>query len=275
MANLAIVIVHVVVDGVMEGALGLGVDVVDTAARLLRAGRAPAPRRGKALEQRVVSDDGAPVRSVQRRSIAVDGALDVRSLRKGDVLVLPGVFATKDSSLERVLAQPDVRRVVALLPRAAKKGVLVAASCSATFMLAAAGLLDGLSATTTWWLMPFFAKRHPRVALRADRMVVESGAVITAGAAFAHADLMLAVVARLTSPSLARLASSYLLLDARPSQARYMVMDHLQSYDPLLQAVEECVTANLQRQLTLAELARARRARRRGPSRGACVRVSA
>ena len=199
-------IFHVAIDGVMEGALGLGLDTVDTAARLLRAGMVPASRDARVLEQRVVSHDGEAVHSVQRRPIGVEGRLNARSIKRGDVLVLPGVFATKDSSVERLLSRPDVQRVVRLLPRAAK-GALIAASYSATFFVAAAGLLDGSRATTTWWLMPFFARRFPKVNLRADRMVVDGGSVITAGSAFAHADLMLAVVARLTSPSLANLAA--------------------------------------------------------------------
>lgn len=250
-------IFHVAIDGAMEGALGLGLDVVDTSARLLGAGRvahAPSPRT---LAQRVVSHDGAPVASVQRRSLSVEGALELRSIKKGDVLVIPGVFATKDSSIERLLARPDVTRIVSILGRAAAKGAIVAASCSATFFVAAAGLLDGASATTTWWLMPFFARRFPQVSLSADRMVVESGAVLTAGSAFAHADLMLAVVSRLTSPSLASLTASYLVLDARASQSRYMVMDHLRSFDPALRALEDFIHANIDRQLSLDELASA------------------
>lgn len=247
-------ILHVAIDGVMEGALGLGLDVVDTAGRLLRAGKVPFPRRLQSLQQRVVSFDGASVPSVQGRSITVEGALTLRTIKAGDVLVIPGVFATKDSSVERLLARPDVQRVVALLPRAAEKGAFIAASCSATFFLGAAGLLDGKSATTTWWLMPFFARRFPKVNLRADRMVVDSGAVLTAGSAFAHADLMLAVVARLTTPSLSNLTARYLVLDARASQSRYMVMDHLRSFDPLLQTLEEFVTSNIERQLSLEEL---------------------
>lgn len=248
---------HVAIDGVMEGALGLGLDVVDTAARLLRAGSAPHPRSARSLDQRVVSFDGRPVPSVQRRSLAVEGVFDLRSIKQGDVVVVPGVFATRDSSIARLLGRADVQRVVSLLPRAARKGALVAASCSATFLLGAAGLLDGKAATTTWWLMPCFARRFPSIDLRADRMVVDSGGTITAGSAFAHADLMLAVVARVASPSLANLAARYLVLDTRASQARYMVMDHLSRVDPLLRALEEYVTANIGRQVSLADLARA------------------
>lgn len=250
-------IFHLAIDGVMEGALGLGLDVVDTAERLARAGLAPHPPRGRPLQQRVVSYDGRPVPSVQRRTLTVEGAFELRSVRRGDVIVIPGVFATKDSSIDRLLARADVQRFVTFLPRAAEKGALIAASCSATFFLGAAGLLDGKSATTTWWLMPFFQRRYPRVDLRPDRMVVDAGTVITAGSAFAHADLMLAVVAHLTSPSVANLAARYLLLDTRASQARYMVMEHLQSFDPLLRTLEEFVTANIDRQLSLVELAHA------------------
>jgi transcriptional regulator GlxA family with amidase domain len=250
-------IFHVAIDGVMEGALGLGLDVIDTAARLQRSQRVPLAHRKASLEQRVVSHDGKPVPSVQRRSISVDGTLNLRAIQRGDVLVFPGLFATKDSSIERLLTRPDVIKIVALLPRAAAKGALIAASCSATFLLGAAGLLDGGQATTTWWLMPFFAQRFPDVDLCADRMVVDAGNVITAGSAFAHADLMLAVVARLTSPSLAHLAADYLVLDARVSQSRYMVMEHLRSFDPLLPVLEQFVSANMDRQLSLTELARA------------------
>lgn len=88
-------------------------------------------------------------------------------------------------------------------------------------------------------------------------MVLESGRVITAGAAFAHADLMLAVVARTASPSVAHMVAKYLVLDDRASQARYMVLEHLRTDDPALRAVERFVLANLARQVSLDELAHA------------------
>lgn len=250
-------IFHLAIDGVMEGALGLGLDVVDTAARLVRAGLVPHPRSRRPLQQRVVSHDGCPVLSVQRRLLEVDGVFELRSVQRGDVIVIPGVLATNEASLQLALARADVQRVVTLLSRAANKGALIAASCSATFFLGAAGLLDDKSATTTWWLMPFFQRRYPKVDLRPDRMVIDAGSVMTAGSAFAHADLMLAVVARVTSPSVASLAARYLLLDTRASQAHYMVMDHLQTFDAILRTLEDFVTANIDRQLSLVELARA------------------
>ncbi|RUO93688.1 helix-turn-helix domain-containing protein [Corallococcus sp. AB018] len=249
---------HVVLDGVAEGPLGVGLDVVNTAARLLESGLVPsAPRGANPLRQRVVSLDGRPVRSGTGRSVCVDGALSLRSVKAGDVLLVPGLSAATERAVEQLLSRADTARGMELLARAAAKGAMVAASCSATFVLAAAGLLAGRDATTTWWLVPAFARRFPQVTVRADRMVIESDGVLTAGSAFAHADLMLAIVARVASPSLAHLVARYLVLDERVSQARYMVMEHLRVSDPVLRSVERFITANLGRQLTLAELARA------------------
>lgn len=240
---------HVVFDGVADGPLGVGIEVIATAARL-------APARG--LRQRVVSVDGTPVRSGGGRVIDVDGPLSLRALRRGDVLVLPGLSAAATAAeLARVLDRDDVRRGAALVAQAASKGVVVAASCSSTFIVAASGALDGKEATTTWWLAPAFAVRFPAISLSADRIVVDAGRVVTAGSAFAHADLMLAIVSRTTSPALAHLVARYLVLDERPSQARYMVMEHLRSADPVIRKLESYVTANLKRQVTMQEMARA------------------
>jgi len=47
------------------------------------------------------------------------------------------------------------------------------------------------------------------------------------------------------------------VLDERPSQARYMVMEHVRSADPVVRTLERFITSNIQRQLTLQEMARA------------------
>ncbi|MFY0531191.1 GlxA family transcriptional regulator [Nannocystis pusilla] len=125
------------------------------------------------------------------------------------------------------------------------------------FVLAASGLLDERAATTSWWLASELARRFPRISVSADRMVIDQGAVLTAGAALAHADLTLAIVARKVGPSLPHLVSRYLVLDERPTQARYMVLDHLRANDPAVLAVEAFVVRNLSRQLSLDELAKA------------------
>lgn len=246
---------HLVLDGVADGALGVALDIVGAAERLVRARVVPAPRR--APRQRVVSIDGRPVRTASGRRFAVDGALSARALGAGDVLAVPGLSAATPDAISALLRRPDVVRGAAALARAAESGALVAASCSATFVLGASGVLDGGQATTTWWLAPTFRACFPDVELRADRMVVASGRALTAGSALAHADLVLAIVARRWSPSLAEMVARYLVLDERSSQARYMVLQHLRGVDPAVRALERFVLANVHRHVTIDDMARA------------------
>lgn len=250
-------IYHLVLDGVAESALGVGIDVVGSAQRLAASGLCKTAVPAAALQQRVVSLDGQPVRAGSGRLVAADAAFNLRSVRASDVIVVPGVFAATAPLVEALLARDETARVVAQLARAADKGALLAASCSATFVLAATGVLDGARATTTWWLAGAFAQRFAKVALDVDRMLVDGGRAITAGAAFAHADLMLAIVTRLAGPSLARMVAGYLLLDDRPTQSRYMVLEHVRSTDPAVQAAERFVHRNVRRQVSIDELARA------------------
>ncbi|MBU3061045.1 helix-turn-helix domain-containing protein [Nocardia sp. NEAU-G5] len=246
-------ITHLALDGVLEGALGLGIDIVDTAAGI--AG----DMAGGRLRQRVASLDGLPARSSGGRPISVDSETPLGSTKfgPGDILVLPGPSAASEARIDELLARPDAMQAVENIRRAADSGATVAASCSASFVLAASGLLSGRAATTTWWLAPLFARRFPDVALHTDRMVVDCGEILTAGAAFAHADLLLTLVARLGGGALAEQVAHYLVLDARMSQSRYMVLEHLRATDPVLRAVQQQVHANLHRQLSLDELASA------------------
>jgi transcriptional regulator GlxA family with amidase domain len=90
-----------------------------------------------------------------------------------------------------------------------------------------------------------------------DSMVVIHGRVISAGSAFAHADLMLTVPARASGPTLARLVSRFLVVDERPSQARYMVAHYLRADDTSLEGTSAYVRQHLDRAVTVEEMVRA------------------
>ena len=154
-----------------------------------------------------------------------------------DVVVVPALGCKTRDGMIAALERRDVRDLGALLRDWKKAGTRVAGACTATFILASSGLLDGGRATTTWWLSPLFRERFPRVALDESRMIVESSRVVTAGAALAHVDLALWLV-RQRSPSLAQTAARYLVFDARPSQAAYVMSDHLAHADPVVERFE-------------------------------------
>src|SRR5580692_9756199 len=173
-----------------------------------------------------------------------------------DAVVMPALLHMKPESLVRALAGREVREAGALLRKWSGRGALTATACIGTFVLAEATLLDGEEATTTWWLSPLFRQRYPRVRLDESRIIVQSNAVVTAGAALSHLDLVLALIRR-ASPALADLTARYLVVDQRTSQSIYSIPDHLAHADPLIQRFERWARGRLAEGFSLDQAAEA------------------
>jgi transcriptional regulator GlxA family with amidase domain len=161
-----------------------------------------------------------------------------------DWVVVPAPGTKMPEALLHALAQREARDAVAQLRAWHDDGARIAAACIGGFVLAETGLLQGHEATTSWWLGPLFRQRYPGVRLDESRMLVASGDFVTSGAAIGHLDLALWLV-RQASPELAALAARYLIVDARPSQAPYMIPDHLAHADPLVQRFERWARGRL------------------------------
>jgi transcriptional regulator GlxA family with amidase domain len=173
-----------------------------------------------------------------------------------DAVVMPAILHMRTELLVRALAGSEVREAGTVLRKWAGRGALTATACIGTFVLAEAGLLDGEEATTTWWLSPLFRQRYPRVRLDESRIIVQSNAVVTAGAALSHLDLALALIRR-ASPELANVTARYLVVDERTSQSIYSIPDHLAKADPLIRQFELWARARLAEGFSLDQAAKA------------------
>jgi len=112
-----------------------------------------------------------------------------------DVLVVPGggVKGARDS--EPTLAY--VREV-------AGHAATTMSVCNGAFILASAGLLDGLTATTTSGNISKLASEFPKVKVVRDRRYVDNGRVITTAGLSAGIDGALHVIARLFGTGVAQ-----------------------------------------------------------------------
>ena len=195
------------------------------------------------------------VRKAVRTSQGLRVPVQPVGTRGPDCVVVPAIGFKMPGPLEVALARPDVRDAAGELRRWARQGAMMTAACIGTFVMAESGLLDRRQATTTWWLAPLFRKRYPSVLLDESRMIVRSGRVVTAGAALSHMDLALWLI-RGVSPQLASLTAKYLIVDARPSQSAYALVDHLVHADPVVQRFESWARARLAQGFSLDDAAR-------------------
>jgi transcriptional regulator GlxA family with amidase domain len=236
-----------VVDGVFDSGLAAVLDVLRTANELRT--ELPNPPHWQVRTVGI----GTPVRTAAGLAVPVDPP---ETAADADLLVVPGLSRPVPADLVSYVSGPECAPVRLLLADAYARGQRIASACSGTFLLAEAGILDGQPATTSWWLAPAFRERYPSVALDDTRMVVSTERVTTAGAAFGHVDLALAIV-RMTSHALAELVARYLVVDDRPSQATYAVPSVLAKRNPTVSAFESWVRAHLAEPLNVPHAARA------------------
>ncbi|MCK1520943.1 helix-turn-helix domain-containing protein [Bradyrhizobium sp. 17] len=173
------------------------------------------------------------------------------------MMIVPGLAWTDEQLIREGLQRRDAEKARKALQAAFRSGAEIASSCSAVFLIASAGLLDGRRATTTWWLAPLFRNLFPKVMLEAEAMVLTDGKVLTAGAAMAQLDLMLSIVARHAGPELAESCARFLLLDHRQSQSRYMALSYLVAADERISRAERWARSRLDRTFSISELATA------------------
>ncbi|GAA3220971.1 GlxA family transcriptional regulator [Dactylosporangium siamense] len=85
---------------------------------------------------------------------------------------------------------------LAAIRTAYERGATIAGHCTGTYVLAAAGLLDGLRATTHWRWADAFAARFPEVKLVPEVLYVDEGRIVTGAGAAAGVDMCLHLLRR-------------------------------------------------------------------------------
>lgn len=108
------------------------------------------------------------------------------------------------------------------------EGAVIASVCSGAVLLAEAGLLDGLEATTHWAYAAGYARAYPAVKWCPERILCIAGEderLVTAGGAASWEDLVLWLVARFSGPDQAiGLAKTYVMGDRSEGQLLYAAL---------------------------------------------------
>jgi len=111
-----------------------------------------------------------------------------------EIVCVPEVNLPPGAPLAERFAQE-----IAWLEARHAQGTILASACSGAMLLAEAGLLDGLDATTHWAWCPVLAEQHPKVKVREQRALVVSGEgqrLVMAGGGTTWLDLALYLIAR-------------------------------------------------------------------------------
>ena len=133
----------------------------------------------------VCASEPGPVRAAG--GITVAAPYRLATLDRADTIVIPG------------WRDPDERPPEPLLKKlraAHRRGARLCSICSGVFVLAAAGVLDGLTVTTHWRYAERLQARYPALRVNPDALYVDEGQIVTSAGSAAGLDMLLHLVRR-------------------------------------------------------------------------------
>jgi len=147
-----------------------------------------------------VSDRGQTIRA--RNGLVVTPLYSFENAPAPDILLVPGGFGTR-----REMKNPVMLEWVA---RHGKRCEFLLSVCTGALVLACAGLLDGLSATTHHLAFDELRAVAPRTNIREGERIVDNGRVVLSSGVSAGIDMSLHMVSRLLGDDLARETARYM-----------------------------------------------------------------
>ncbi len=198
----------------------------------------------QAYEVVLVSMTGGIVRS----SIGIGVETVELGEQRFDTLVIAGgltVAAPPPGLIDRLRGAPERHR-------------RVVATCTGTFILAEAGLLDGKRATTHWFFTRDLISRFPEIKVEGDRIFIADGCIWTSAGASAAIDLTIALVEQDLGEEVARaVARKLVVYHRRPGgQSQFSELLELVPKSDRIQRALTYARRNLQTELSVTELAK-------------------
>lgn len=193
-----------------------------------------------AYELKIIAASAGPVASSSGATFQASGFGRADAIHTLIVAGGEGTYA----ALKCAATRRFIRACAARAPR-------VASVCSGSFLLAAAGLLDGRAATTHWSVTDKFRQAFPQVQLDPERIFVRAGKLWTSAGITAGIDLSLALIGEDLGEAVARRTAQHLVVyHRRPGgQSQFSALLEIERahgrFAPLLEHIRAHLAAPL------------------------------
>lgn len=203
-----------------------------------------------AYEVRTLTPDGSPVPTVNGYGITPQG--DLSLLEHADTVIVAGTRCPEVLDAGAVDAS-----VAETLRRAVRRRARVVSLCTGSFVLAAAGLLEGRRAATHWRYAQQFRRLFPAVDLDTDPLYIADRGILTSAGGAAAIDLCLHLVREDHGSSVANRVARYNVVAPMRDggQAQYIEHPVREDAGTSTAGARTLMAEHLDRRLSLKDLA--------------------
>lgn len=196
---------------------------------------------------KVCAADSSPVQT--NAGYAIHATHSFAALKDAQTIIVPSWHDT---------AVLPPKTLLDALRKAHQRGAKIVSFCLGSFVLAAAGLLDGRKATTHWKWAAELAERYPRIEVKPDVLYVDEGDIVTSAGCAAAIDCCLHLLRTQYGAEVANHIARRMVVPPfrQGGQAQFIEQPQFSSVTPdRLSLVMEWMTQNLATAHSLDELA--------------------
>ncbi|MBQ0140393.1 MAG: DJ-1/PfpI family protein [Kurthia sp.] len=148
----------------------------------------------KLFDVQTVSENGNLV--IARNDLQVQPNFSITNHPAFDLIIIPGGYGAEEIEIHN-------ERIITWIQQQAKQATIIASVCTGALLLAKAGLLNGLTATTHWMDLDRLEKEFPHVLVQRNVKFVDEDTIITSGGISAGINMSFHLVSKLCGQQVA------------------------------------------------------------------------
>jgi transcriptional regulator GlxA family with amidase domain len=149
-----------------------------------------------------------------RNHLSVNPSYTIQDCPQPDILLVPGGLGTRKEMHNPIL--------IDWIRNSSQKAELILSVCTGALLLAKAGLIEGLAATTHHLAIDLLKKVAPHTLIQPNKRIIDNGRVIVSAGISAGIDMSLYVVAKLLGKEQALETATYMEYDWNPDPDRIL-----------------------------------------------------
>jgi transcriptional regulator GlxA family with amidase domain len=182
--------------------------------------------------------------------VSVKPQVNLSAISKTNLIVVPSLTRDYHNAMK------GNKLVVEWIEKQYKNGAEVASMCTGSFMLAAAGLLDGRSCSTHWSAENLFRNTFPEVNLQSDRLITDENGIYTNGGAYSFLNLVIYLVEKYFDRQTAIYCSKIFQIEYdRDSQSAFTMFTGQKLHgDEMVKKAQAYIESNLHEKISVENL---------------------
>ena len=176
--------------------------------------------------------------------------IHISTVSKTDLIIVPSL----NHNYEKAVAGNQL--LIEWLEKQYKNGAEIASICTGTFMLAAAGLLDGKVCSTHWSVAENFRKMFPQINLQTDKLITDEKGIYTNGGAYSFLNLIIYLIEKYYDRQTAIYCSKVFQVEMdRNSQSKFSIFSGQKHHaDEVVRQAQEFIEKNVEEKISIEQL---------------------